>query len=79
MFSHICALQRKIYKTVYEYSKKYIDKFELIVVHLLQKLTDIEKQVITASFINFSQEQNIELKSKIIMNHILKRWSNKKI
>ena len=59
MFSSRHILQRKLQKTVNDYSNKSIDDFKLIVVYPLTKLTGLEKQIIATSFGYSSQDQII--------------------
>ena len=55
-----------------------IDDFNLIVVNPSPKLIDQENRSIATSFCSSSQDQSIENNTKIILNHILKRWNENK-
>ena len=46
--------------------------------NLSTKLTDQEKKSFMNSFDCYSQDKCIETNKKIIMNHFLKRWNEKK-
>ena len=65
-------IQSKLQKN-HDYSKGYIDGFNLIVVNPLPKLTNQEFSIIVASFLPIYQDQSIENNTNMILTHLLKR------
>ena len=59
-----------------DYSQKYIDDFELVLVTPSPKLTDQEKKYVRNSFDSSSQDQCIETNSKRILTRVLRRWDD---
>ena len=68
-------LQRKLQKKAYDYSRKSIDDFKLIIVNPSLKLTDQQNSSVMNSFGSSSQDQCIETNTKIILTRVLKRWN----
>ena len=72
---HLVKNSRVKYKKVHDYSQKYIDDNNMIVVNPPPKLTDQEKRSIVVSFGSSPQDQSIENNKKRIMTHVLKHWN----
>ena len=69
-------IQRKMRKKMNDYSQKSIDYFKLLLVKPSSKVTNQEKKCLRNYFDAPYQDQCIETNSKIILNHILRRWDD---
>ena len=72
-------LQRKGQKKVHDYSQKSIDYFKIIIVNPSSELTDQENSSVMNYFDSSSQYQCIEINTKRILTHFLKRWNKTKV
>ena len=63
---------------VHDYSQKFIEDFNLIVVNPLPKLTDQENLSIVTFFGSYSQDKSVENNTKIIPTHVLNHMNENK-